>query len=124
VGIPSSTYRALAPAGTSSFYVEFSKQMAEYDHRTAEREAVEGLLRCGMLKSKDDVLFANARTIQNSYVLYDSAYGEARGTIVKFLEGAGIEPVGRYGKWEYSSMEDAIIQGREVAKKIRAAPST
>ena len=51
-------------------------------------------------------------------------YGEPNPPLVKFLEGAGIEPVGRYGKWEYSSMEDAIIQGREVAKKIRSAPST
>jgi protoporphyrinogen oxidase len=119
VGSPSATWAGTAPEGCSSFYVEFSKQMAEYDHRLAERQAVEGLVRCGMLQSPEQVLFAQARTIPNSYVLYDKDYGEARTTIVKFLEAAGIEPVGRYGKWEYSSMEDAILQGREVAKKIQ-----
>jgi protoporphyrinogen oxidase len=119
-GVPSVTHPPTAPNGTCSFYVEFSKQMAEYDHRRAEREAVEGLVRCGMLKSADSVLFAQARTVPNSYVLYDKDYGEARTTIVKFLEAAGIEPVGRYGKWEYSSMEDAILQGREAARKIQA----
>jgi protoporphyrinogen oxidase len=120
VGSPSSTYAATAPAGHSSFYVEFSKQMAVYDHRQAEREAVDGLLECGLLTSREQVLFAEAHTIPNSYVLYDQDYGAARGTIVEFLQSAGIEPVGRYGNWEYSSMEDAIRGGRAAAEKIRA----
>lgn len=120
VGSPSSTYAATAPAGHCSFYVEFSKQMAVYDHRQAEREAVDGLLACGLLQDRDQVLFAEARTIPNSYVLYDQAYGKARQTIVEFLQSVGIEPVGRYGNWEYSSMEDAIRGGRAAAEKIRA----
>jgi len=120
VGSPSSTYAGTAPANHCSFYVEFSKQMADYPHRQAEQEAVDGLLACSMLKRREDVIFAEARTIQNSYVLYDKDYGEARKTIVDFLQAQGIEPVGRYGNWEYSSMEDAIRGGRDAALRIRA----
>ena len=120
VGSPSSTYPATAPLGHSSFYVEFSRQMAEYPHRQAEQEAVDGLIACGMLESRAQVLFAEAHTIPNSYVLYDKEYGEARKTVVEFLQSVGIEPVGRYGNWEYSSMEDAIRAGRDAALRIRA----
>lgn len=120
IGSPSSTYPGTAPLGHCSFYVEFSKQMAEYPHRQAEQEAVDGLIASGMLESRAQVLFAEARTIQNSYVLYDEAYGPARKAIVEYLQSVDIEPVGRYGNWEYSSMEDAIRQGREAALRIRA----
>jgi hypothetical protein len=27
---------------------------------------------------------------------------------------------GRYGRWEYSSMEDAILSGRDVARALTA----
>jgi protoporphyrinogen oxidase len=120
VGTPSMTWAPTAPAGCSSFYVEFSRQMDVYPHAQAEAEAVEGLLRCGMLKRREDVLFAQARTIQNSYVLYDRDYGAARDAVVTYLKSVDIEPVGRYGKWEYSSMEDALLQGRELAQAIVA----
>jgi protoporphyrinogen oxidase len=120
VGIPSSTYRALAPAGTCSFYVEFSREGEAWPHADAEAAAVAGLVQCGLLARSDDVIFARARTIPNSYVLYDREYGAARKTLVDFLESAAILPVGRYGNWEYSSMEDAILGGRAAARRIEA----
>ena len=35
------------------------------------------------------------------------------------LEKFGIHSIGRYGSWEYSTMEDALRQGRETARKLR-----
>lgn len=120
VGSPSKTWAPTAPAGCSSFYVEFSKQMDVYPHEQAAAEAIEGLLRCGLVKRREDVLFTHVRTIPNSYVLYDDEWGASRTTVVDFMREAGIIPVGRYGKWEYSSMEDALLGGREVARQLLA----
>jgi protoporphyrinogen oxidase len=96
----------------------------EYSHHgelppaTAEQYAVEDLVRSQMIHSADDVLFSQAREIPHAYVLYDDAYGPAKAEILRFLEHAGILIAGRYGQWEYSSMEDAILAGRACARTL------
>jgi hypothetical protein len=56
--------------------------------------------------------------IPHAYVLYDDAYGPAKTEILRFLEHARILTAGRYGQWEYSSMEDAILGGRASARVL------
>ena len=96
----------------------------EYSHRgelspaQAEQHAVEDLVRAHMVHSAEDILFAHAREIPHAYVLYDEDYGPAKATILRFLEHAGILTAGRYGQWEYSSMEDAILAGRACARQV------
>jgi protoporphyrinogen oxidase len=58
--------------------------------------------------------------VPDAYVLYDADYRGARGAVLDFLEHAGILTAGRYGRWEYSSMEDAILAGREAAGRLAA----
>ncbi len=41
----------------------------------------------------------------------------ARSEIVGWLEAREVLVAGRYGRWEYSSMEDALLAGRECARK-------
>jgi protoporphyrinogen oxidase len=73
-----------------------------------------------MIHSADELLFAQAREIPHAYVLYDDAYGPAKAEILRFLEQARILTAGRYGQWEYSSMEDAILGGRASARALNA----
>jgi protoporphyrinogen oxidase len=116
-GSASAIYPALAPKGTRSFYVEFSSRgtLAGAD---AEKQAIDGLLRCGLLVSRDDLLFAFSREIHGAYVIYDQAYATAKKTILAFLEGAQIETCGRYGNWEYGGMEDAMQGGKAAAARV------
>jgi hypothetical protein len=69
-----------------------------------------------MIHGAQDVLFSKAREIPHAYVLYDEQYGAAKAEILRFLEHARILTAGRYGQWEYSSMEDAILGGRACAR--------
>ncbi|HZI15723.1 MAG TPA: FAD-dependent oxidoreductase [Myxococcus sp.] len=117
IGSPSAVYAPLAPPDTSTFYVEYSHH-GELSPSTAEKYAVEDLVRSQMIHSADDVLFSQAREIPHAYVLYDEAYGPAKAEILRFLEHAGILIAGRYGQWEYSSMEDAILAGRACARTL------
>jgi protoporphyrinogen oxidase len=118
-GSASAVYEKLAPEGCQSFYVEFA-QVGPHDPETAEAQAVDGLLRAGLLERREDVRFSAVRHIPNAYVLYDADYGPSRNTILEFLSRAGIDTAGRYGRWEYSSMEDAILAGRDAAQRLAA----
>jgi len=118
IGSPSAVFPGTAPAGTSSFYVEYSGPRSP---ESCARAAVEDLIRARMIRSAADVLFTEARVIRNAYVLYDANYGRARETVMEFLASAGIRTAGRYGNWEYSSMEDALLGGRGAAEQAERA---
>jgi protoporphyrinogen oxidase len=117
IGSPSAVYAPLAPAGHSSFYVEYSHH-GERTKEACEKLAIEDLLASQMIHRAEDVLFAKAWEIPHAYVLYDEAYGPAKKVLVEFLGQAGIDVIGRYGQWEYSSMEDAMMSGRDAARRI------
>jgi protoporphyrinogen oxidase len=118
IGSPSAVFPGTAPEGTSSFYVEYSGPRSP---EACARAAVEDLVRARMIASAADVLFTEPRVIRNAYVLYDAHYGEARQTVIDFLGEAGIRTAGRYGNWEYSSMEDALLGGRAAAGQVERA---
>ena len=117
IGSPSAVYPALAPPGTASFYVEYSHH-GERSRAACETAAVKDLLTARMVQAKQDVLFAEAEEIPHAYVIYDEAYGPARKTVMDFLLAQGIHAAGRYGQWEYSSMEDALLSGQATAQKL------
>jgi protoporphyrinogen oxidase len=121
IGSPSAVYPPLAPEGSSSFYVEYSHH-GERSRGECESAAVEDLFRAQMIHRREDVLFAEAVEIPHAYVLYDDGYGPAKKAVVDFLTVAGIQTAGRYGQWEYSSMEDALLAGRASAVRINAGP--
>jgi protoporphyrinogen oxidase len=116
IGSASAAVPSIAPPGRRSFYVEFSAA-APLDPSRAERDAVDALVDLGFVGSRDDVLFAEVRTIPHAYVIYDDRYGPAKQEIVRWLADRGILVAGRYGRWEYSSMEDALLAGRACARE-------
>ena len=71
-----------------------------------------------LIDNVDQIRFMLPRRIPNAYVIYDTAYGTSRATIHDWLKEAKVHSIGRYGDWNYSSMEDALIDGRRVAKKL------
>ena len=117
IGSPSAVSPRLSPPGTSSFYVEYSHR-GELSKAECEQFAREDLLQAELIHRKEDVLFTHAREISQAYVLYDHAYGPATDTLFKFLKQSKIDVAGRYGKWEYSSMEDAILSGKACAESV------
>ncbi len=117
IGSPSAVYAPLAPPDTATFSVEYSHH-GERSSAQCEQDAVEELLRSEMIHSAGDILFAHAREIPGAYVIYDEAYGAAKAEILRFLEHARLLTAGRYGQWEYSSMEDAILGGRACARLL------
>ena len=119
VGSPSQVNPALAPSDHTSYAVEFSHQGPPPDAKVVIAQAIAGLESAGVLK-RSDVVLSRARTIPTAYVLVDHAYAEARRTVVEHLSACGIELAGRYGQWEYSGMEDALVSGEAAAERLEA----
>jgi hypothetical protein len=70
----------------------------------------------GVIDSPGDVRFARLRRLDPAYVIYDRAREGALATIEPFLRHLQVISTGRYGGWNYSSMEDALLFGREAAE--------
>lgn len=119
VGSPSQVNPALAPPGHTSYAVEFSHPGPAPAADELIRQSIQGLASAGILDPADVVL-ARARTIPVAYVLVDHACQAARSVIVDHLAACGIELAGRYGNWEYSGMEDALVSGEAAGERIRA----
>jgi protoporphyrinogen oxidase len=71
----------------------------------------------GVISEPRDVAFARLRRLDYAYVIYDQNYEAALGVILPFLESMRVITSGRYGGWNYSSMEDALLFGRDAAAR-------
>jgi protoporphyrinogen oxidase len=120
VGFPMNFAPSLGPSGCSSMYVEVSHQasrlIAPADLLNQVRR---GLERAGILHPDDDIVVADILDIRYAYVLFDRHRARAIPAILSELERRGIHSIGRYGRWEHTSMEDAILQGRSLAERLR-----
>jgi protoporphyrinogen oxidase len=121
-GFPMNFSPALGQPGCSSLYVEISHQPHE---TTPDAELIKqvraGMERAGIFKADDRIVVADVKDIRYAYVLFDRHRARALPAILSELESRGIHSIGRYGRWEHTSMEDAIAQGRQLAAKLRAA---
>jgi protoporphyrinogen oxidase len=114
VGSYSNFSAALVPEGTTSYYVEIGYQQGwGVDKDALVTKAVEEMVEIGLIRSLDDILVKDVVDLECAYVIYDRNQSESRKTIMDFLKQHDIASVGRYGNWEYSGMEEALIQGKE-----------
>jgi protoporphyrinogen oxidase len=114
IGCYSHFSAALAPEGKACFYVELASREAP-DMTTLVPEVARAMVEMGILKSEADIEVAHLRRIDHAYVIFDHAYFPALDVIRPYLESQGIVSAGRYGGWNYSSMEDALLFGVDAA---------
>jgi len=109
----------LVPPGKGSLYIELADRR-EPDLAELLPEVVRGLVEMGVLSGPSQLRFARLRRIDFAYVIFDHAYYDALAVIEPFLERARILSTGRYGKWTYCSMEDALLMGRNAATRAES----
>ncbi len=120
VGFCTNISSAVAPAGTSSLYVEFGLGRDEpLPADRLEAEALEALRREGFLCPSDRVLVRDWIRIDPGYVIFDRARQDVMAEVVPALKRHGVHLIGRYGAWTYSYMERAILDGLETATRLR-----
>jgi protoporphyrinogen oxidase len=119
VGFPKKFSDKMCPLGTSSIYVEIACRPGEIiPEREVIAKAREDLIKAGILQREDEILVTQYITIPYAYVIYDRKRDRNLEIVQDYLKQKSIYSVGRYGGWKYSTMEDAILEGRDVAEKI------
>ena len=122
IGFPSNFSGTMAPEGCSSIYTEisYSNEMPlEYGTlKDIEKRVYNDLLKCKILKADDKIVSSHTTTIKPAYVIYDKNWKSVRDYLLNYLKGKGLMSIGRYGAWEYSAMEDAILQGKSASEII------
>jgi protoporphyrinogen oxidase len=113
-----------APAGSSSLYLEVSLPGPVSDPLRAEvvplmEEAMAQFQGvpvwdgdAGRIEEKMTML------IPHAYVIYDRHRERWLPRMISWYAERGIELAGRYARWEYATMEDALRQGKEVATHV------
>jgi protoporphyrinogen oxidase len=120
-GFPMNFSPALGRPGCSSLYVEVSHQPTESVPPAELLKRIRaGLERAGIFRPDDEIVVADVRDIRYAYVLFDKHRARAVPAILAELERRGIHSIGRYGRWEHTSMEDAIAQGKKLAEALLA----
>jgi len=121
VGFPRKFSEKMCPRGTSSLYVEIAYRSGELTRERMGRliaQAKRDLIKAGILEREDEILFSRPIAIPFAYVIYDRSRDGSVEIIQNYLRNKNIYSVGRYGGWKYSTMEEAILEGKEVAEGI------
>jgi hypothetical protein len=106
----------MAPPNKASLYVELSDRETPDLGALLPRIAA-NLREMKILGTEHAIRFARLRTIEHAYVVFDDDYYPALGVLLPWLRSVNIVSAGRYGGWNYSSMEDALLFGRDAARE-------
>lgn len=118
VGAYSNFSSDLVPPGSGSLYVELASQRPPTPSGIRDR-VVPCLVEMGVIRGPRDIRFVRPRRISHAYVVYDHTWKKTRERIHRFLRSRSIYSIGRYGDWNYSAMEDALIAGRDTARILQ-----
>ncbi len=89
-----------------------------------EEKVVTHAREVGALGPEHRVLDATVLQANPAYVVFRPNGSAAIETITGWLRSLGIDVVGRFGRWEYSSMAQALRDGHELASALELTSPT
>ena len=108
----------MAPEGCSSLYGEFSyiKKSPHTLKKTLET-ALSTTKKLFKLQH-EEIVTEKIITIPRAYVIYDFWREKNLPKIHAQLAADNMYSIGRYGEWKYSSMQEAVLDGKKMAEHI------
>jgi protoporphyrinogen oxidase len=79
---------------------------------------LDDLLRCGVLRDEDTVLFTNTMHVPYANVIFDLERTEALATVHGYLDEIGVAYCGRYGEWAYIWTDESFMSGERAAQRV------
>lgn len=116
VGLQSAFSAANAPKNTSLFYIELPG--LQKPSAKLEKKILSGLVQKCIIKQSDRPLLRAWQQIPHAYAVFDAKRTHVVDFLLRTLARKGCYSAGRYGRWEYSFMESALLSGRDLSKKI------
>jgi protoporphyrinogen oxidase len=119
VGFANNFSEHMAPPGCSSIYTEISYRPGCPPETThAVQRVISDLITMKILHSKGEVISQAVIDIPHAYVIFNHSRKAALSIIHNFLIEHGIFSIGRYGRWDYLSMEDSFMDGMATAMEL------
>jgi protoporphyrinogen oxidase len=115
IGFYSRFAESMAPPGRESVYVEVAHR-PERSESEVVAAAVSDLRQLGAIDGPEAVDTVLPVRIDCAYVIHDHGTSAIRSGLHRELQRRDIAVAGRYANWEYSAMEDAIVDGIETAR--------
>jgi len=110
------------PPGCGSLQVEcyYSKKYRPLDRKPDEciEPAIRDLLKVGILRETDKILFKNTLHVEYANVIFDLDCRAALQTVHGYLKDLGIKYCGRYGDWAYIWTDEAFLSGERAANEL------
>lgn len=105
-----------------SMYIEigYSKESI-IDESTINKElslTLDNLKKCKIIDDTFKLVKYESIIMDPAYVHIDTLHDKLVKEIINDLETKNVYSVGRYGSWTYSSMEDAMLQSKELVEKL------
>lgn len=82
------------------------------------RRIIKDLGKAGIVRADSRIYAQDINDIEYGYPIYDANYSEARTGILEYLASKDIMLCGRYGSWQYMSMERVLRDGKETAGRL------
>lgn len=111
----------MAPPGRESVYVEIAHEPGRDERRVVD-EAIADLETLGAIVGQDAVETILPVLIDCAYVIHDHRASAVKAQLHAALARRDVHVAGRYASWEYSAMENALVDGMNAMRKIAGAP--
>ena len=117
ISLPKNYFANSAPENEHIISVEVSSRIKITDTSLLEDKVIKQLQSLEIF-TIEEIVFCHSYTIPDAYCIFDGKRHEIVESLTSELEAFGIISTGRYGKWEYSAMQDALIYGSELSDKF------
>jgi protoporphyrinogen oxidase len=121
VGFYSNIGKGLCSPGYSAIYVEVGVPSEEVDRtnliQDLQPKVMKSLAQLGWVETRD-VVCVVTHVMRHAYVHHTLERDRVVDSILSRLREVEIVPIGRYGLWDYTSMEDSMESARSAALEI------
>lgn len=120
LSFPSNFSSRVAPPGSSAILAEITYNEGDEVSKMSDEEliehTVEGLLKMGILPSKELVTHTAVDHFEFAYVVFDLMYQKNIEIVRNYLKDYGISLVGRFSEYEYLNMDGCIRSALNFVK--------
>ena len=109
------------PSNRSSILVEVTSRGTDIDLDRIKDKVIEDLIKSNIITENDEIDVCDTTHFKYAYVIYDQEHGKNVGIIHEYMKGLNIEPIGRFGEWEYFNMDKTILSGKNAALRVKGS---
>lgn len=123
IGFAHNFASSMAPAGCSSVYGEFAYLGKSHTWVNATLQDALRLTKRFLVVTEQDIATEKIIHIPHAYVIYDQWRERNLEKLLAQLKKDSIYSIGRYGQWKYSSMQEAVLDGKKIAEILTVLPA-